>query len=133
MRRRTLLTLSGEQVVLPVALAVADTESSPSTANATVTFANDGTWSASDGQSGNWLSRPRSGAGSDYEILWETGTGTLTTGTAGSYQSLSSGYTFGRSRLTAGLAEAFGTLRIRRAGAGAESASCPVTLSAEVI
>lgn len=124
---------AGVQVSLPADLSIEAIAAAPSAANATVTFNRNGTWSASDGQSGYWILPAAADVGDGYEIAWQAGVGTLTTGTSNTFQALSSARTYGRIRAGVGSAEATGTIEIRRVGAGTPAASCPGSLYAEVL
>lgn len=132
MSRRILLTAGGERVTLPASVSASD-DSIGGTALAQLVFNADGTYQDHDGiPLGNWLTPPRSGAGASYEIQWTTGTGTLSEGTADSYQALTAGYTFGRNRAVPGLAEATGTIAIRAVAVPSNNDSATASLTAEV-
>lgn len=132
MSRRILLTAVRERVTLPASVS-ADDNSIGGTAVARLVFNADGTFEDQDGiPQGNWLTPPRANAGASYEIQWTTGTGTLSEGTADSYQALTAGYTFGRNRLVAGLAEATGTIAIREVAVPSNTDSATAALTAEV-
>ncbi len=73
-----------------------------------------------------------SGAASDYECRMSTGSGTLSTGTAGSWLPLSSTQEWSRSRTGIGTAAYTGTLEIRDASTLVVLASATVTLTATV-
>lgn len=124
---------AGVQVSLPPEISVEMVAAAPSAANATVTFNRNGTWSSSDGQSGYWVLPAAADVGDSYEIAWQAGVGSLTTGTANTFQALSSARTYGRIRAGIGSAGATGTIEIRRIGAGTPAASCPGSLYAEVL
>ena len=128
--RRSIVTLSGEQVTLPATLVESVSIVGPGTAIAGITFNSNGTYLGAGG--GNWLTPPRTGAGADYEVIWETGTGTLSNGTPDVYQALTSGYTYDRRRLVVGTSAATGTIRIRRVGSGTAADSSAATLEATV-
>jgi hypothetical protein len=118
-------------IALPGAISGTDVQS-PGPANATITFASNGTYSATGGASGNWGSPTTGGLGSGYDIRWTVVSGTLTTGTTGTWQSLSAGITYGRNRVAVGIATASGTVEIRDASTLAVLATSTVTLEAEV-
>lgn len=128
--RRSLATMVGEQVTLPDSLIDANEAVSPGSASAGVTFNADGTYNGAG--NGNWLTPPRANAGSDYEVIWESGTGSLTTGTAGTYQSMASGYAFARNRTVVGSVSATGTIRIRRVGSASPADSAAAVFTATV-
>lgn len=96
-----------------------DAESAPTSGTFSVEF----TWKA-----------PWAAAG-DYECRMTTVSGTLSSGTAGSWQSLSSTRTWVRNRTNdaAGTDTYVGTLEIRHAATQIVVASCTVTLSAQVL
>lgn len=60
-------------------------ELSPADATCTITFNSSGAWSVTDdsGTAGTWLT---GAAASKYEIIWNNTSGTLSSGTTGSYQ-----------------------------------------------
>jgi len=68
----------------------------PTNAVCNITFNTNGTTSVSAGVTGpgpeNWMS---GGSGASYWVRWTNTTGTLTTGTAGTWQQLSTARTFG--------------------------------------
>lgn len=106
---------------------------SPGPANAAITFAADGTYTSTDGTTnGNWFAPTTGGVGSGYEIRWTVVSGTLTTGTTGTWQSLSSPITYGRNRVALGFVTAVGTVEIRDASTLAVLATSTATLEAEV-
>jgi hypothetical protein len=76
-----------------------------------------------------WLLR---GASGDYEARMTTISGTLTTGTAGTWEALSLTRTWGKTRTGVGISTYSGTLEIRDASTLVVLASCTVTLTAEV-
>lgn len=120
-------------IALPATLGASDTQS-PGPANATLTFASDGTYVGTGGiPSGNWASPTTVGIGSAYEIRWTVVSGTLSTGTTGTWQSLSGGIVYGRNRVGLGAAQAIGTVEIRDASTLAVLATSTVTLEAEVL
>lgn len=120
-------------IALPGTLTETDLIASPGVANATLTFNSDGTYAASDGTpSGNWATPGSVGIGAGYDIRWTTGTGTLSTGTADTWQSLSTNRVYGRNRTGVGSNEATGTIEIRDASTLAVLTSSAGTLTAEV-
>lgn len=89
------------------------TVTDPSDATCSLTFGNDGnlTGIADNGSSYSWLV---GGAPGDYSILLTTTAGTLSSGTAGSYQNLATSRTFAVTRTTVGTKQWAGTATIRR-------------------
>jgi hypothetical protein len=120
-------------IALPGSLGATDTVASPGTANATMTFNSDGTYTRTGGASGNWATPGSVGIGAGYDIRWTVVTGTLSTGTTGTWQVLSSNRTYGRNRLTIGLATATGTIEIRDAVSLSVLTTCSASLDAEVV
>lgn len=103
----------------------------PADANCTITFSSAGTWSAVPSASGTW--KTGSGTGADYWIRWTTTAGTLTTGTAGTWQQLSTNRTFGRNRTILGIVSCTGTVEIATDAAGTNIiATGTIVLEAEV-
>lgn len=94
-----------------------------------LTFANTGGWSCTDDASstGTWL---LNGLANQFEIRWDNLSGTLSTGTAGSWLPLSSDQTFGVTRTTLGNKTCVGTCSIRVAATGIVLASGAISLSA---
>ena len=79
---------------------------------------------------GDWIS-PKASAPSDYEVRATLNSGTLTSGTTGSWLALSSNRSWTLTRATVGAADQVNlTIEIRK-GAGATLASATVTLDAE--
>lgn len=79
---------------------------------------------------GDWID-PKASAPSDYEVQATLNSGTLTTGTTGSWLALSSNRSWTLTRLTVGAAtQVTLTIEIRK-GSGAVLASATVTLDAE--
>lgn len=120
-------------IALPATITENKLVAFPGTANATMAFNSDGTYAAGDGTpSGNWATPGSVGIGTGYDIRWSTVSGTLTTGTAGTWQSLSSNRTYGRDRSGVGSAQAVGTVEIRDASTLVVLTTSTVTLYAEV-
>jgi hypothetical protein len=105
---------------------------SPTTSVASITFNADGTYTRLNGASGNWATPTTGGVGAGYDIRWTNVSGTLTSGTAGTWQNLSSARTYGRNRVGVGSATAVGTIEIRDASTLSVLTSCSTTLFAEV-
>lgn len=106
----------------------------PAYAYSTITFSSAGTWSSTGGltRSGTW--KTGSGTGADYWIRWTTTAGTLTTGTAGTWQQLSTDRAFGRNQTILGSASCTGTVEIATDAAGTNIiATGTIVLVAEVI
>lgn len=89
------------------------TVTDPSDATCSITFGSDGNFSgiADNGTGYAWIS---GGVPSGYSILLTTTTGTLSSGTAGSYQNLATSRTFAVTRTTIGTKQWTGTATIRR-------------------
>lgn len=120
-------------IALPASITEVRLVASPSVANATITVASDGTYTTSDGTpSGNWATPGSVGIGAAYDIRWTVVSGTLTTGTAGTWQSLSSSRTYGRNRTGVGTEQAIGTVEIRDATTLSVLTTSTFTLNAEV-
>jgi hypothetical protein len=80
---------------------------------------------------GDWIA-PKEAAGGDWEARMVTVSGTLDTGTADTWQALSSDLTYGLVNTVVGTTESFsGTLEIGRVGTSTALASCAVILEAE--
>ena len=105
------------------------------TQTATYTLESDGdVMSATTGggsvDQGDWIS-PKASAPSDYEVQATLVSGTLSTGTTGSWLALSSNRSWTLQRVTVGVAtQVTLTIEIRK-GSGAVLASATVTLDAE--
>ena len=120
-------------IALPASITETKLVASPGTADATLIFSSDGTYAAGDGSpSGNWAAPGSVGIGAGYDIRWVTSTGTLSTGTADTWQSLSSARTYGRNRTGVGSNEATGSIQIRDAVTLSTLTTSSGTLTAEV-
>lgn len=100
-----------------------------------ITFASAGGWSATDesSQTGTW--KIGGGTGANYWVRWTNTSGTLSTGTAGTWQQLSSDRTFGVSVTSnsGGLKTTIGTVEFATDSGGANIiASGSITLTAQV-
>jgi hypothetical protein len=80
---------------------------------------------------GDWIS-PKALAPSDYEVRASIVSGSLTSGTTGSWLALTSNRTWTVSRDTVGTSTCVFTVEIRK-GSGSTLASATITLEAEVI
>jgi hypothetical protein len=79
---------------------------------------------------GDWID-PKANAPSDYEVQATLNSGTLTSGTTGSWLALTSNRSWTLTRATVGAADTVDlTIEIRK-GSGATLASAPVTLEVE--
>lgn len=113
-----------------------DFATAPDDAIANLTFNSDGTCSVSAGVSpsspANW--KTGGGAGENYWVRWTIVSGTLSTGTAGVWHSLTSNVTFGRNRTgPAGETSASGTVEIATDSGGINIiATGSITLTAIV-
>jgi len=79
----------------------------------------------------NWATPTTTGVGSGYEIRCDTVDGTLSTGTANTWLSLSSARAFTIARTSEGYTSYTGTITIRESG-GANVASAPIFLEVEI-
>lgn len=107
-----------------------DIASAPSSATAVFTLVSDGTTASNVGAEPNWLLGSTSG--SLYECRATLGSGTLSTGTAGSWLPLSSNRGWGVSRASLGSKSCSFLLEIGLAGANVALDSASITLTAEV-
>lgn len=89
------------------------TVTDPADATCSITFASDGSFSgiADNGVGYSWLS---GGAPGDYSVILTTAAGTLSSGTAGSYQNLGTSRTFAVTRTSVGTKQWSGSVTIRR-------------------
>lgn len=112
------------------------TVESPANATSGIVVSSDGYLYRVDGAGTTLQYLWRSGAGvsSEYECRWTNTSGTLTTGTAGSWLSLASNVTFDVQFTTdaAGNKACTGTLEIRSAHSGIVLASASITITATV-
>ena len=117
-------------VSLPTNISIAD-EMSGGAANASITFNADGTYTGagSSSTSGNWYTPTTGGVGSAYEVRYTLSSGSVTTGTTGTW--LAFPQSWSRNRLTPGFSDASGTLEIRLISSGVVQASTTLTLTAE--
>lgn len=101
--------------------AVTDIQVTPGSAAASVTFANDGTYTSVgniEGFSGNWIT-PTSRAGSAYDIRMTVNTGSTPTGSStGIWLALGTTRSWSLSQSGLGTTEANVTIEIRRASSG---------------
>lgn len=118
----------GALVSLAASYAVTDIKVSPNDASATWTLDADGSISSG----GRWCNKTP--LPSRYEVRATTISGTLTSGTTGSWTSLDTDQTWTVSRTinTAGVNEWVGTIEIRDAASLTVLASAQLTLTAEV-
>jgi len=100
---------------------VEDLEIDPGFSTATVTFANDGSYSGTgnvSGFSGNWIS-PLTAAGNDYEIRMTVNSGSTPGGaTTGSWLALGTTRIWTFSQVVVGFTTANVTVEIRKASSG---------------
>lgn len=132
-----LIGAGGVKVALPATLSVDDSVTDPTDALANLALETDGdiafVKSSGGGLLGDWIF-PVIGV-SNYEARMSTVSGSLTTGTAGVWQALSSNRTWGVSQNVVGTNLYTGTLEIRHATSLVVLASTDaggVTLSANV-
>ena len=102
----------------------------PDNASASFQLQSDGDIISGAGDAGDWL-LPKGAAPSDYEAKITMTSGTLTSGTTGSWLALSSTRTWTLNRNIVGTSTAQGTLEIRK-GSGFTLASATITWTAEV-
>lgn len=107
------------------------TATSLTTSVCNITFSSAGTYSITDDatSSGTWR---LTGASADYDIRWTNTAGTLTTGTAGTWQNLATSRAFGVTRATFGTKTCTGTVEIRSATSLLVVATGTITLNATV-
>ncbi len=79
---------------------------------------------------GDWIA-PKGAAGGNYEVMATVVSGSVSSGTTGSWLALSSDRTWTRSRATSGSDTVVLTIEIRRTGTTTVLASCTRTLVAE--
>jgi len=80
-----------------------------------------------------WATPKHATVGDAFEVRMDTTGGTLSVGTANTWQALTSDRTYERATTGAGANNYSGTLRIRLAGAGVDSDSGAQTLNTSVI
>lgn len=102
----------------------------PGTATASISFLANGTFTTSGIASGNWVEPTETGIGSSYQIFFTTTSGTLTTGTTGTW--LSFPQTITRNRTTVGISEWIGTAQIRDIATSTVQVTRDLTLTATV-
>lgn len=114
---------------------VAQTEFSPTPATVSYQLQGDGDVEATAGGSpfplGTWIT-PTSSAGAAYEVRATIVSGSLTSGTTGTWQALNANRTWTLTRFSVGLSETILTIEIRRASDGAVLTSATITLQAQV-
>jgi hypothetical protein len=114
---------------------VAVSSTGAGTQTATYTLESDGdvvtaTTGGGSVDAGDWID-PKANAPSDYEVRATLNSGTLSTGTTGSWLALTSNRSWTLQRVTVGVADQVDmTIEIRK-GSGATLASATVTLDAE--
>lgn len=81
---------------------------------------------------GDWVT-PKSAAGANFEVRATLNSGTLTSGTTGSWLALSSTRSWNVVQIGSGSSTAQILVEIRRASTGTVLASCTVDLTAEVL
>lgn len=79
---------------------------------------------------GDWIS-PKAAAGGNYEVRATVVSGSVSSGTTGSWLALSSDRTWTRSRVTSGTDTVVLTIEIRRTGTTTVLATCTRTLVAD--
>lgn len=115
---------------LPASLSVTDFELSPTDSQCTITFDAAGTYSSignGSSPSGTWKLW---GNGSDYDIRFDVSSGTLSAGTANTWENLGTSRAYVKTNTGTGTLSVNGTLRIRNALTLVEIDSCSLLLSA---
>lgn len=105
---------------------------SPTDANCVLTLSSAGTWTCTGTAGGTWQ---EGGAAGDYEARWTTTSGTLTSGTAGTWQALSTSRSWTKTNTNNSLSSVSvtGTLEVRMAAApNTVLSTTTVTLTASV-
>lgn len=131
-------TMGASPVVsLLAATDASDQQSFPSSATASIELQNDGDIVgagnlAGGGDQGDWIA-PRSAAGGNYEARWTNTSGTLSSGTAGTWQALSTTRQWAVSQTGVGTKTCTGTLEVRHAVNLSVLGSKSVTLTAQVV
>lgn len=126
-------TMGGARVAISDA-DVADSTTSPTNASATYRLTNAGVVSkttVADGTTalGNWIA-PTSAAGANYEVRATELSGSVTSGTIGSWEALDTTRTWTLTRTAVGTANCTLTIEIRLASSGAVLDTATITLEA---
>lgn len=111
-----------------------DDEAFPTNAKSGVRLATDGTldWIFALGAANQYTWLTGSGVNSDYEARWTTTSGTLTSGTTGTWLGLGTLREWYVTRSSGGTSTVVGTLEIRAASSLAVLATATITLNATV-
>lgn len=130
-----LSTIGGPRVSLSASYNVGDTSISPINASATFSLENDGDVTKTTGGGGttdlgDWIS-PAAAAGANYECYATLNSGTLTSGTTGSWLALNLTRSWNLQRTTVGPSSVSLTIQIRNAASLVVLASTDVTITAE--
>jgi hypothetical protein len=118
-------------------LTVSASAASPSNASAAISLGTDGQMSRTINASsvdipGQWWNvAPQAGVGSLYEARFTETSGTVSSGTTGSYLAISTIRSWSVTRSTLGTKTCTGTLEIRRIGTATVLAAATITMSAE--
>lgn len=128
-------SLSVARVALSATYSVSDGTASPTNASARFRLASSGDIyrilvNGGTTDIGDWIA-PKSAAGGNYECMATVVSGSLSTGTAGSWLALSSDQEWGRNQTTLGTSVCVITVDIRRVGTTTTLASTTVTLTAD--
>lgn len=131
-------TMAGARVSLSPTYTVSDLTISPTNASASFSLENDGdvaritvtTGGGGTVDVGDWIT-PRSAAGAAYEARATVNSGSLSSGTTGSWLALSSTRTWTLNQTSVGTTTCELTVEIRRASTGEVLDSTIVTLEAE--
>lgn len=119
-------------IALPATITETKLALDPADATASLNFAADGTYVSGDGTpAGNWATPTTTGVGTDYRIRFTTTSGTLTTGTTGSWLTFPQQIT--KTQATIGTASWTGTVEIAAASdTSTVLTSSTITLDVEV-
>ena len=120
----------GDEIIVDVTVAPTNASAGYSLTSAGVI--NEITVSGGTVSLGNWIT-PTVFAGAAYEVRATEVSGTVSTGTVGSWLALSSTRTWTRARVVAGSDSVVLTIEIRLAASGAVLDSATVTLTAEKV
>lgn len=123
---------SSFSITLPASITETKLALDPADATASLSFTNDGTYAAGDGSpSGDWCNPTSAGIGANYRIRFTTSTGTLTTGTTGSWLTFPQQIT--KTQTVVGISTWTGTAEIAAASDTTTILdSCTIELTAEV-
>ena len=95
MRPIDVLRMSGALAAVVPAGSYSDNQQSPTDADCTITFNTNGSWSCTGDSGGSGIWKTGGGTGANYWIKWTNTSGTLSSGTAGTWQQISTNPAFG--------------------------------------